>query len=106
MILVNVPFLVTAMLSFSIALFMLNTILIIIFYHFREIPSLIAQHMSDLGGEVSYHKFEPQLKKFHPLHFFTSPDPEIAKVNVTCSSYAVNTVGIIRAPRGDSLQSC
>lgn len=72
---------------------------------FSEIPSLIARHMSDLGGEVSYHKFQPQINKFHPLHFFTSPDPEIAKVNVTCSSYAVNTVGIIRAPRGDGKEA-
>lgn len=70
-----------------------------------EIPRLIAQHMSDLGGEVTYHKFQPQLKIFHPLHFFTSPDPEITQVNFTCASYGINTVGIIRAPRGDGKEA-
>ncbi|GJT11331.1 zinc finger, CCHC-type containing protein [Tanacetum coccineum] len=70
-----------------------------------EIPRLIALHMANLGGEVSYHKFQNQPNKFHPLHFFTSPDAEANHGNTTCESYATNTVGIIRAPRGDGKES-
>ncbi|KAM7506583.1 hypothetical protein LguiA_017036 [Lonicera macranthoides] len=70
-----------------------------------EIPRLIAQHMTNLGGEVSYHKFHPQLNKFHPLHFFSSPDTGFVQVNYSCSSYGVNTIGIIRAPRGDGKEA-
>ncbi|KAK2975248.1 hypothetical protein RJ640_028000, partial [Escallonia rubra] len=70
-----------------------------------ETPRLIAQHIADLGGEVSYHKFHPQLNKFHPLYFFSSPDPGIVQVNYSCSSYGINTVGIIRAPRGDGKEA-
>ncbi|PWA38543.1 Gaa1-like, GPI transamidase component [Artemisia annua] len=70
-----------------------------------EIPRLIALHMANLGGEVSYHKFQNQPNKFHPLHFFTSPDAEANIGNSSCESYATNTVGIIRAPRGDGKES-
>ncbi|KAF5763890.1 putative GPI transamidase component Gaa1 [Helianthus annuus] len=70
-----------------------------------EIPRLIALHMANLGGEVSYHMFQNQPNKFHPLHFFTSTDTEANNVNQTCESYATNTVGIIRAPRGDGKES-
>ncbi|GKD03961.1 glycosylphosphatidylinositol anchor attachment 1 protein, partial [Tanacetum coccineum] len=70
-----------------------------------EIPRLVALHMANLGGEVGYHKFQNQPNKFHPLHFFTSPDAEANHGNTTCESYATNTVGIIRAPRGDGKES-
>ncbi|KAK9050598.1 hypothetical protein SSX86_030432 [Deinandra increscens subsp. villosa] len=70
-----------------------------------EIPRLIALHMANLGGEVSYHKFQNHPNKFHPLHFFTSPDTEANHVNKTCESHATNTVGIIRAPRGDGKEA-
>lgn len=70
-----------------------------------EIPRLIALHMSNLGGEVNYHKFQTQPNNFHPLYFFTSPDAEANLVNKTCQSYATNTVGIIRAPRGDGKEA-
>ncbi|KAI7741132.1 hypothetical protein M8C21_021147 [Ambrosia artemisiifolia] len=70
-----------------------------------EIPRLIALHMANLGGEVSYHKFQNQPNKFHPLHFFTSTELEANHVNQTCESYATNTVGIIRAPRGDGKEA-
>nr|XP_043608002.1 glycosylphosphatidylinositol anchor attachment 1 protein isoform X2 [Erigeron canadensis] len=70
-----------------------------------EIPRLIALHMANLGGEVSYHKFQSQPNKFHPLHFFTSPNAETNRGNETCESYATNTVGIIRASRGDGKES-
>uniref|UniRef100_A0A5B7AUU8 Glycosylphosphatidylinositol anchor attachment 1 protein n=1 Tax=Davidia involucrata TaxID=16924 RepID=A0A5B7AUU8_DAVIN len=70
-----------------------------------EIPRLIAHHIVDLGAEVSYHKFHPELKKFHPLHFFSSPDPGIIHENYSCSLFGVNTVGIIRAPRGDGKEA-
>lgn len=70
-----------------------------------EIPTLIARHMVDLGGDVSYHNFYPELKKFHLPHFFSSPDPGIVKVNYSCSSYGINTIGIVRAPRGDGKEA-
>lgn len=69
------------------------------------IPGLIAQHMVDLGAEVCYHKFHPQLNKFHPLHFFSGPDSGIIQENCSCSSYGINAVGIIRAPRGDGKEA-
>ncbi|KAL6587455.1 hypothetical protein OROMI_000433 [Orobanche minor] len=70
-----------------------------------EIPEVIAQHMTELGGEVSYHKFRPSSNKFYPLHFFLGPDAGIIKDNYTCSSYVINTVGIIRAPHGDGKEA-
>lgn len=70
-----------------------------------EIPKLIARRMADLGGEVSYNNFHPQSKYFHPLHFFSSPDPDIVKANYSCSSYGVNIIGIARAPRSDGKEA-
>lgn len=61
--------------------------------------------MSGLDAEVTYHKFYPQLNQFHPLHFFTSPDSGIISKNINCSSLGINTVGIIRAPRGDGKEA-
>lgn len=61
--------------------------------------------MAELGGDVSFHNFHPESSKFHPPHFFSSPDPGIAKANYSCSSYGVNTVGIVRAPRGDGKEA-
>ena len=48
--------------------------------------------MLDLGAEVSFHKFHPQFNQFHPL-------------NYSRSSYGINTVGIIRTPRGDGKEA-
>ncbi|KAK4426125.1 Glycosylphosphatidylinositol anchor attachment 1 protein [Sesamum alatum] len=70
-----------------------------------EIPELIAKHMVELGGEVNYHKFQPISTKFHPLHFFLGPDAGVIQENYSCSSYGINTVGIIRAPRGDGKEA-
>ncbi|KAK1438815.1 hypothetical protein QVD17_04626 [Tagetes erecta] len=70
-----------------------------------EIPRRIALHMENLGGEVSYHRFQTQSNKYHPLHFVTTPNAEACNVNKTCESYAVNVVGIIRAPRGDGKEA-
>ncbi|KAI4348197.1 hypothetical protein L6164_008951 [Bauhinia variegata] len=70
-----------------------------------ESQRLISQYMSDLGAEVSYHKFYPQLHQFHPLQFFSGPDSGIIWKNNSCSSIGVNTVGIIRAPRGDGKEA-
>ena len=61
--------------------------------------------MADLGAEVSYHKFHPLLSKFHPLHFFSGPDPGIIQENCSCSSIGINAVGIIRAPQGDGKEA-
>ncbi|XP_065877905.1 uncharacterized protein [Euphorbia lathyris] len=70
-----------------------------------ESRRLLAMYMSDLGAEVSYHKFLPQPSQFHPLHFFSSPDSGIIAENISCSSYGINTIGIIRAPRGDGKEA-
>ncbi|XP_057947737.1 uncharacterized protein LOC131143453 [Malania oleifera] len=70
-----------------------------------EISRLIAQHMENLGAEVSYHKFYPQLHQFHPLHFFSGPDSGIIQENCSCSSRGVSAVGIMRAPRGDGKEA-
>ncbi|MED6220233.1 hypothetical protein PIB30_042959 [Stylosanthes scabra] len=70
-----------------------------------ESRKLIAQYMLGLDAEVTYHNFYPQLNQFHPLHFFTSPDSSIISKNVSCASIGINTVGIIRAPRGDGKEA-
>lgn len=70
-----------------------------------ESRGIIAQYMSNLGAEVNHHKFHPQLSQFHPLHFFSSPDSGVIQENSTCSFYGINTVGIIRAPRGDGKEA-
>lgn len=61
--------------------------------------------MSDLGADVNYHKFHPQPNQFRPLHFFSNSDSRIIQENICCSSHGVNTVGIIRAPRGDGKEA-
>lgn len=66
---------------------------------------MIAEHIVELGGEVNYHKFHPISNKFHPLHFFLGPDAGVLQENYSCSSYGINTVGIIRAPRGDGKEA-
>ncbi|OIW18654.1 hypothetical protein TanjilG_13406 [Lupinus angustifolius] len=70
-----------------------------------ESQKIVGQYMSGLDAEVTYHKFYPQLNRFHPLHFFTSPDSGISSKTLNCSSPAINTVGIIRAPRGDGKET-
>ncbi|XP_075090525.1 uncharacterized protein LOC107824956 [Nicotiana tabacum] len=69
------------------------------------LQELVAQHIADLGGEVNFHKFLPQVNKFNPLHFFSSPDQGIVQENYSCSSYGINTVGFIRAPNGDGKEA-
>ncbi|KAJ4832904.1 hypothetical protein Tsubulata_048204 [Turnera subulata] len=66
---------------------------------------ILSNYMSNLGAEVGYHKFQPQLNQFHPLHFFSSPDSSIPDHNLTYSSYGISVVGIIRAPRGDGKEA-
>lgn len=61
--------------------------------------------MSALGADVNFHSYHPQSTQFHPLHFFSSPDFGIIHENVSCSLQGVNTVGIIRAPRGDGKEA-
>lgn len=70
-----------------------------------EIPKMITDHIMYLGGEANHHKFLPQFNKFHPLHFFLGPDAGTVPENYSCLSYGVNTVGIIRAPRGDGKEA-
>lgn len=59
----------------------------------------------ELGGEVNHHKFQPISDNFHPLQFFLGPDAAIIGENYSCTSYGINTVGIIRAPRGDGKEA-
>lgn len=70
-----------------------------------EIPEMIAEHMMKLGGEVNYHKFQPVSDNLHPLQFFLGPDASMVQENYSCSSYGINTVGIVRAPRGDGKEA-
>ncbi|KAG6390075.1 hypothetical protein SASPL_151554 [Salvia splendens] len=70
-----------------------------------EIPELIAKHITESGGEVNYHKFQPLSDSFHPLQFFVGPDAGIVQDNYSSTSYGVNTVGIVRAPRGDGKEA-
>ncbi|OIW19455.1 hypothetical protein TanjilG_09475 [Lupinus angustifolius] len=70
-----------------------------------ESQQIIGQYMSGLDAEVTYQKFYPQLNRFHPLHFFTNSDLGISSSNMNCSSLGINTVGIIRAPRGDGKEA-
>lgn len=70
-----------------------------------EISEVIAGHVKELGGEVSYHKFQPLSGKFHPLHFFLAPDVDIIQRNDSLSTSGTNTVGIIRAPQGDGKEA-
>lgn len=77
---------------------------VLLTFVFRESRRILARYLSDLGAEVSYHKFHSQQNHLHPLHFFSSPDG-LMRENFSCSSYGVNTVGIIRAPRGDGKEA-
>lgn len=61
--------------------------------------------MSDLGAEVSCHKFHPPWIHLHPLHFFSSSDSGMMGNNFSCLSYGVHTVRIIRSPRGDAMEA-
>uniref|UniRef100_A0A0E0C654 Glycosylphosphatidylinositol anchor attachment 1 protein n=1 Tax=Oryza meridionalis TaxID=40149 RepID=A0A0E0C654_9ORYZ len=71
-----------------------------------EIPKFIAQQTKNLGAEVYYHEFLPDSKCFHPLKFFTSVTNNMAaKPNGTYTNFGINTVGIIRAPRGDGKEA-
>lgn len=70
-----------------------------------EIRKLMIEHIIAMGGEANYHKFQSETNSVHQLHFFASPDPGVMEENFSCSSYSINTVGIIRAPRGDGKES-
>ncbi|CAM8934020.1 unnamed protein product [Rhodiola kirilowii] len=70
-----------------------------------ESQRLIAQYMSDLGAEVNHHSFQVSSNSFHPLQFFSSPDPGMIQDKCNCSRYGISTIGVIRAPRGDGKES-
>lgn len=71
-----------------------------------EMSKFIVQQMKDLGAEVCYHEFIPHSKHFHPLKFFTSMTNDLAvRPNGTYSNSGTNTIGIIRAPRGDGKEA-
>ncbi|RLM91566.1 glycosylphosphatidylinositol anchor attachment 1 protein [Panicum miliaceum] len=71
-----------------------------------DIAKFIAKQIEELGAEVCYHKFLPHSKRFHPLKFFTSMSNDMAiQPNGTDTNFGINTVGIIRAPRGDGKEA-
>ncbi|XP_047972677.1 glycosylphosphatidylinositol anchor attachment 1 protein-like isoform X1 [Salvia hispanica] len=70
-----------------------------------EIPEMIGKHIIESGGEVNYHQIQPISDNFHPLQFFLGPDVGIVRENYSCTSYGINTVGIVRAPRGDGKEA-
>ncbi|CAN6340452.1 unnamed protein product [Urochloa humidicola] len=71
-----------------------------------DMAKFIAQQIQDLGAEVCYHKFLPHSKHFHPLKFFTSMSNDMAiQPNRTDTNFGLNTIGIIRAPRGDGKEA-
>ncbi|XP_072961254.1 uncharacterized protein [Typha angustifolia] len=71
-----------------------------------EVPKFIGQRMGDVGAEVYNHKFLPHINYFHPLYFFSPmPNTGITENNKSSRSFGVNSVGIIRAPRGDGKEA-
>ncbi|CAL9178634.1 unnamed protein product [Musa hybrid cultivar] len=71
-----------------------------------EIAKLIGQHVVDVGAELYYHKFHPHGNQFHPLHFFSSITNTMEmQYNSSCTLFGLNSVGIIRAPRGDGKEA-
>uniref|UniRef100_A0A0A8Y8E3 GPI transamidase component family protein / Gaa1-like family protein n=1 Tax=Arundo donax TaxID=35708 RepID=A0A0A8Y8E3_ARUDO len=71
-----------------------------------ETAKFIAQQIEHLGAELCYHKFLPHSKHFHPLKFFTSMINDMAiQLNGTGTNFGMNTIGIIRAPRGDGKEA-
>ena len=60
----------------------------------------------DVGAEAYHHNFDADSAQFHPLHFISStPSTSTMEINNSCSSYGVNSVGIMRAPRGDGKEA-
>lgn len=71
-----------------------------------DMANFIAQQIEDLGAEVCYHKFPPRSKHFHPLKFFASTTNDMAiQSNGTDTKFGINTIGIVRAPRGDGKEA-
>jgi GPI-anchor transamidase subunit GAA1 len=73
---------------------------------YRDMAKFIARQIEDLGAELCYHKFLPSNKHFHPMKIFTSMTNEMAnQPNHTYTNFGMNTIGIIRAPRGDGKEA-
>ncbi|KAH7677236.1 GPI transamidase component Gaa1 protein [Dioscorea alata] len=70
-----------------------------------EIQRLIIQRMADVGAEVYHHKFHSQSNQFHPFRFFSCDSNSAVTESNSNTSYGLNTVGIIRAPRGDGKEA-
>ncbi|TVT98881.1 hypothetical protein EJB05_55769, partial [Eragrostis curvula] len=71
-----------------------------------DTAKFIAQQIEDLGAESCYHKFLPHNNHFHPMKFFTSMTNDMAiEPNRTYNNFGINTIGIIRAPRGDGKEA-
>ncbi|WVZ69259.1 hypothetical protein U9M48_018072 [Paspalum notatum var. saurae] len=71
-----------------------------------DMANFIAQQIEDLGAEVCYHRFLPHSKHFQPLKFFTSTTNDmVIQPNSTDINFGINTIGIVRAPRGDGKEA-
>ncbi|KAG9457287.1 hypothetical protein H6P81_001795 [Aristolochia fimbriata] len=72
----------------------------------REVLSLIAEHIRELGAEVYYHEFQSPKDQFNPLQFFSGTYcSSRSHENNSYAPNGVNTVGIVRAPRGDGKEA-
>ncbi|PKA66845.1 hypothetical protein AXF42_Ash003502 [Apostasia shenzhenica] len=70
------------------------------------IARLIRKRMEKVGAEVYHHKFKYDNIQFHPLSFFSSTTHSAILQNSSgCVSSGVNSIGIIRAPRGDGKEA-
>ncbi|OVA20791.1 Gaa1-like [Macleaya cordata] len=70
-----------------------------------EIPRLLAQRMEESDAEVYHHKFHGKISQFRPLHFFSDIPYSGIMLENGSASHGINTVGIIRAPRGDGKEA-
>ncbi|MCL7028719.1 hypothetical protein MKW94_030833 [Papaver nudicaule] len=70
-----------------------------------QIARLLAQRMEESGAEVYHHKFHEKISQFRPLHFFSDTPYTGSLLQNTSATRGLNTVGIIRAPRGDGKEA-
>ncbi|KAK9104362.1 hypothetical protein Scep_021206 [Stephania cephalantha] len=71
-----------------------------------EISNLLGKYMRERDADVYHHNFHVQKNQFHLGNFFSDSSYSWhMKENRSCSQYGINTVAIIRAPRGDGKEA-
>ncbi|XP_026381521.1 glycosylphosphatidylinositol anchor attachment 1 protein-like [Papaver somniferum] len=70
-----------------------------------EIARLLTQRMEESGVEVYHHRFHEKISQFRILHFFSDTPYTGLLLQNTSAIHGINTVGIIRAPRGDGKEA-